>query len=303
MKKMYGVNTPISCPMKNGGEEVDYESLKSLCNYLIEKGVHGLYPNGSTGEMCYLTLEERKKVLECVLEANQGRVQVFSMVGALTTKDTIELAQHAERVGADGIGVVTPYYFKLDEEELVQYYVDVASSVSEDFSIYMYGIPQLAVNDITPALAEKVAQKCPNVVGIKYSYPDMPRLLQFMNVRGGDFSVLAGPDDLFYALIASGGDGTISGNSNVIPEHYVAIYDAYKAGNYELAAKLQAKVNRLIAYISGPNNMSRYKVGLKHRGIIADASVRKPLRDITPAEEKEYLEAIEAMNYLDVTKL
>lgn len=302
MKKMYGVNTPISCPMKKGGE-VDYESLKKLCEYLIEKGIHGLYPNGSTGEMCYLTLEERKKVLECVLEANQGRVQVFSMVGALTTRDTIELAQHAERVGADGIGVVTPYYFKLDEEELVQYYADVASSVSEDFSIYMYGIPQLAVNDITPALAEKVAQRCPNVVGIKYSYPDMPRLLQFMDVRGGDFSVLAGPDDLFYALLASGGDGTISGNSNVIPEHYVAIYDAYKAGNYELAAKLQAKVNRLIAHISGPNNMSRYKVGLRHRGIIAEAAMRRPLREITPEEEKAYLDAIEALHYLDVTKL
>lgn len=301
MKKMYGVNTPISCPMTKGGE-VDYESLKSLCNYLIEKGVHGLYPNGSTGEMCYLTLEERKKVLECVLEANQGRVQVFSMVGALTTKDTIELAQHAERVGADGIGVVTPYYFKLDDDELLQYFADVADSVSKDFSIYLYGIPQLAVNDITPALAERVAQKCPNVVGIKYSYPDMPRLIQFMNVRGGDFSVLAGPDDLFFATLASGGDGTISGNSNVIPEHYVAIYDAFRTGNYDLAAKLQAKVNRMIAYISGPNNMSRYKVGLKHRGVIAEAAMRRPLREITAEEEKEYLDAIEAMEYLDVTK-
>lgn len=301
MKKMYGVNTPLSCPMTKDGE-VDYESLKRLCNYLIEKGIHGLYPNGSTGEMAYLTIEERKKVLECVIETNQGRVQVFSMVGANTTRDTIELAQHAEHVGADGIGVVTPYYFKLDEEELFQYFVDVASSVSKDFSVYLYGIPQLAVNDITVGLAERIAAACPNVVGIKYSYPDMPRLLKFMDVRGGDFSVLAGPDDLFYALIASGGDGTISGNSNVIPEHYVAIYDAYKAGNYELAARIQAKVNRMIPYISGPNNMSRYKVGLKHRGIIADAAMRRPCREITEAEEKEYLAAIEALDYTDPTK-
>jgi len=302
MKRMYGVNTPISCPFTENGE-VDYESLTNLCNYLIEKGVHGLYPNGSTGEMCYLTLEERKKILECCVETAAGRVQVFSMVGALTTKDTIELAQHAEKVGADGIAVVTPYYFKLDQEELLQYYVDISSSVSPDFSIYLYGIPQCAVNDITPALAERIAEACPNIVGIKYSYPDMPRLLRFMNVRNGEFSVLAGPDDLFYAFIASGGDGTISGNSNVIPEHYVAIWDAYKAGNYELAAKLQAKVNKLIAYISGPNNMSRYKVGLKHRGIISCAAMRKPLREITPEEEREYLKAIEALDYLDPTKL
>ena len=301
MKKMYGVNTPISCPMKGNGE-VDYKSLTNLCNYLIEKGVDGLYPNGSTGEMCYLTKDERKKILECVLDASQGRVQVFSMVGALTTKDTIELARHAQDAGADGIGVVTPYYFKLDDEELLRYYSDISSSVGEEFSIYLYGIPQLAGNDITPKLADKIAKKCRNIVGIKYSYPDMPRLLQFMDVNNGDFSVLAGPDDLFYAMLASGGDGTISGNSNVIPEHYVEIYKAFRAGDYEKAQKLQAKVNRLITYISGANNMARYKAALKHRGIIASAAMRKPLRELTAQEEKEFIEQIESMDYLDVTK-
>ena len=148
MKTMKGVNVPISCPM-TPDQQVDYKSLESLCEYLIDKGVHGLYPNGSTGEMCYLTLEERKKVLETCLKVANGRVQVFSMVGALTTKDTIELAQHAERVGADGIGVVTPYYFKLDQKELEEYFVRVAQSVSDDFSVYLYGIPQLAVNDLS----------------------------------------------------------------------------------------------------------------------------------------------------------
>lgn len=301
MKKMYGVNTPISCPMLKNGE-VDYKGLTDLCEYLIEKGVHGLYPNGSTGEMCYLTLEERKKILECTLEAAKGRVNVFCMVGANTTQDTIELARHAENAGADGIGVVTPYYFKLDETELVQYFVDVASSVSPDFPVYLYGIPQLAVNDITPVMAEKIVQHCPNVIGVKYSYPDVPRMLKFMDVNNGKFSVLTGPDDLFYTILASGGDGVISGNSNVIPEHYVAIYDAYKSGDHRLAAKIQAKVNRLLVHISGPNHMARYKVGLHHRGIIGCAAMRRPLRELTAEEEQDYLNAIEAMEYLDPTK-
>lgn len=301
MKRMYGVNTPISCPMTENGE-VDYDSLKNLCNFLIEKGVDGLYPNGSTGEMSYLTLDERKRVLECVLEANNGRKQVFSMVGAQTTKDTIELARHAEAAGADGIGVVTPSYFKLDQKELLSYYQDVSASVSDDFSIYLYGIPQLAGNDITPELAERIAETCPNVAGIKYSYPDMPRLLKFLEVRNGDFSVLAGPDDLFFALLASGGDGTISGNSNVIPEHFVAIYQAFKAEDYEKARLLQAKTNRLIAYISGPNNMSRYKIGLRERGVIKCSAVRRPLRSLTQEEECAFLEQIKSMDYLDATK-
>ena len=302
MKKMYGVNTPLSCPMTKDGE-VDYEGLKNLCNFLVEKGIHGLYPNGSTGEMIYLTLEERKKILEVTVETVHGRANVFAMVGANNTRDTIELAQHAEKVGADGIGVVTPFYFKLDEQELIQFFVDVATSVSPDFPVYLYGIPQLAVNDITPAVAEKIVKKCPNVVGVKYSYPDMIRMLQFLDVNDGNFSVLTGPEDLFYALLASGGDGVISGSSNVIPEHFVAIYDAFKAGDYSLAAKLQAKTNRVLAVLNGPNHMSHYKVGMRHRGIIENAKMRRPLREITPEEEQQLLSGLEAVAYLDPTVL
>lgn len=296
MKKMYGVNTPLSCPMKKDGE-VDYDGLKKLCDFLVEKGVHGLYPNGSTGEMCYLTLDERKKITECTVEAVDGRINVFAMVGANTTRDTIELALHAEKSGADGIGIVTPYYFKLDETELIDYYTSVASSVSDDFPVYLYAIPQLAVNDISPAMAETIAAKCPNVVGVKYSYPDMIKMLKFMEVKNGSFSVLTGPEDLFYAILASGGDGVISGSSNVIPEHFVAIYDAVQAGNYQLAAQLQAKTNRILSVLNGPNHMSRYKVGMRHRGLIADATMRRPLREITPEEEQKLLAGLEAADY------
>ena len=298
MKKMYGVNTPLSCPMTKTGE-VDYEGLKNLCNFLVEHGIHGLYPNGSTGEMCYLTLEERKKILEVTVETVAGRSNVFAMVGANTTRDTIELAQHAEKVGADGIGVVTPYYFKLSDAELIQYFVDVAKSVSPDFPVYLYGIPQLAVNDVTPAMAEAIVKQCPNVVGVKYSYPDMIKMLKFMDVNNGNFSVLTGPEDLFYAILASGGDGVISGSSNVMPEYFVAIYDAFKAGNYELAAKLQAKTNRILAILNAPGHMSRYKVGMRYRGIIEDATMRRPLQEITAEEEKTMLAALEAMDFLD----
>lgn len=96
MKKFYGVVTPLSTPMC-ADENVDYDSLESLCHFLIEKGINGLYPNGTTGEVIYLTADERKKILEHVVKAAAGRAVVFSMVGAATTAETIELAQHAER--------------------------------------------------------------------------------------------------------------------------------------------------------------------------------------------------------------
>ncbi len=302
MKKMFGVNVPILAPMTED-QRIDCASLENLCEFLIEKGVHGLYPNGSTGEMAYLSAEERKQVLECCVKANKGRVQVFSMVGAPTTEETIDLARHAASCGADGVGIVTPYYFKLDERELIGHFTAIARSVPADFPIYLYGIPQLAVNDITPALAAKIAEAAPNVVGIKYSYPDMPRLMKFMNINDNQFSVLAGPDDLFFVTLCAGGDGTISGNANVVPEHFVAIYDAFKAGNYTLARELQRKTNKMIDVISGPNNMARYKAALKHRGVIASDQMRSPLRRLDAEEKAGLIGAIEAMNYTDVSKL
>ena len=104
--------------------------------------------------------------------------------------------------------------------------------------------------------------------------------------------------DSFFVTLCAGGDGTISGNANVVPEHFVAIYDAFQKGDIELARKLQKKTNLMIDYISGPNNMSRYKVCLKHRGVIAHDSIREPLRTISPEEQKELIDAIEKMNYL-----
>lgn len=301
MKKMVGVNTPVCAPMTED-QKIDYESLANLCEWLIQKGVHGLYPNGSTGEMAYLSTDERKKILEVCVKTAAGRVSVFSMVGATSTAETIELAQHAQACGADGIGVVTPYYFKLDADELTEHFVRVAKSVSPDFPVYLYGIPQLAVNDITPELAQRIANAAENVIGIKYSYPDMPRLMKFMGVNSGRFSVLAGPDDLFYPTLATGGDGTISGNSNVIPEHFVAIYYAFLAGDHNLAKALQRKTNRLIDYISGPNNIARYKEGLKRRGVIRCAAVRSPLRPLTDRERAEYFEALDRLAYTEVTE-
>ncbi len=299
MKKMYGVNTPVSAPM-TPDQQIDYKSLENLCEFLISKGVHGLYPNGSTGEMAYLSIDERKSVLECCVKVAQQRVQVFSMVGAPTTKDTIDLAQHAEASGADGIGVVTPHYFKLDNDELETHFVSVAQSVSRTFPVYLYGIPQLAVNDISPSLAQRVADRAPNVIGIKYSFPDMPKLMKFMNVNHGEFSVLAGPDDLFFMTLCAGGDGTISGNSNVIPELFVAIYDAYVAKDFERARNLQKRTNELIDVISGPNNMARYKAALKHRGIIKHDTMRSPLRSLNNDEREVFFKTIDAMKFTEV---
>ena len=299
MKKLYGTVVPIVTPLTQE-DTIDVESLERLVDHVIDGGLQCLYPCGTTGEMMYLTVEERKLVAETTVRHAAGRVPVFVHVGAWNLKDTIELAQHAEKIGADGIGVVTPAFYKLSDRELVDYYVAVADSVSKDFSVYMYAIPQNAVNDINASVCEAVAAKCPNVIGIKYSYPDFTKLQQFMLVKNQTFSVLVGPDHLFEALCAAGGDGTVSGNAMVIREHYAKLWDAITKKDYDLAVKYQRRTNVLNAVLCETNNIAAYKAVLKDEGIIKTAKTRLPMESLTSEQEEALLAELKRLDYKKV---
>lgn len=299
MKRMYGVVIPMVTPLTED-DHVDVLSLQRLTDFLIDKGVDCLYPCGTTGEMAYLTDDERILVVETVVRQAAGRVSVFAQVGAANTSSTIRLAQHAVACGADGVGVVTPWYFQLSDDALLSYYKEVSDSVPADFPIYMYGIPQNAVNDITPALAERVAQACPNVVGVKYSYPDMTRLQQLMTVRNGAFDVLVGPDHLYEAVVAVGGKGVISGNAMIVSEHYVAVREAMARNDWASATRLQRKTNVLNAILCAKNNIGCYKAILKQWGIIETARMRKPMEEVSAEDTAALMKALEEAEYKTV---
>lgn len=281
-------------------DKIDVQSLKNLVDHCIDNGLQCIYPCGTTGEMMYLTVEERKLVAETVVNHTNKRVPVFVQVGAWNLADTIELARHAVAIGADGIGVVTPVFYKLSDQGLVDFYEAVANSVPADFPVYLYSIPQNAVNDINPATAEAIAQKCANVVGIKYSWPDFTKLQQFMLVRNETFSVLVGPDHLFEALCAVGGEGVVSGNAMCVPEHYAKIWEAIQAKDYDLATKYQRRTNVLNATMCAINNIAAYKVILKNEGVIATTKMRRPMENLTPEQEKELLATMEKLKYREV---
>ena len=143
MKELFGVTTAMVTPIDENNE-VDYEAVRQLTEMLIDKGVNCLYPCGTTGEMLRLTVDERKKIAETVVEMAAGRVNVFIHCGCMRQEDTIELVKHAKTVGADGAGIVTPAFFGVNDEEMKQYYLAVGESV-KDFPLYLYNIPQCAV--------------------------------------------------------------------------------------------------------------------------------------------------------------
>lgn len=292
MKKMYGVITAMTTPLTEDGQ-VDTKAIEEQVEFLIGKGVNCLYPCGTTGEMLNLSLEERELIAETVVKAARGRVIVFIHVGAQTTAQTIRLAQHAERIGADGIGVVTPAFFGLKDKAMLQYYKDISASVSSDFPIYVYVIPQCAANDISAPLMEKIADACPNVIGVKYSWADCIRLKDYLNIRDGNFSVLFGPDRLFLPALAMGADGTVSGVSGPMPEHFVEVYRAWKAGDVEKARQEQKIANEICEILQSGADMGIFKAVLDFRGLTG-GHMRKPLLDLDEQERAELKAKISA---------
>ena len=279
MKKLYGVITAMTTPFTADGK-VDTAALEEQTEYLIEKGIQCLYPCGTTGEMYLMSAEERELVAETVVKKAAGRVTVFIHVGAMTVDETIRLAQHAPKIGADGVGVVTPSYFTVNDRAMVEYYKTVCAALPDDFPVYVYVIPQLAHTDISAATMEQIAAACKNVVGVKYSFADMRRINEYLQVRNGNFSVVPGADDLFLPALVCGCDGVVSGCSGPFPEAFVAVYKAFQSGDLEGARKAQVAATELVKLMQFGGDMSIFKNILTFRGVTG-GHLRKPLLDLT----------------------
>ena len=296
MRKMHDVVIPIVTPLTDD-DRIDTLSLQRLTDYLIEQNVDCLYPCGTTGEMVYLSMDERMLTVETVVKHAAGRVPVFAQVGAANTHDTILLARHAVSCGADGIGVVTPWYFQLSATALVKFYEEVSRAVPAGFPVYLYSIPQNAVNDLDVSTVERIAANCPNVIGIKYSAPNMTKLQAFMTVRNGSFDVLVGPDHLYEAVMAVGGQGVISGNAMVIPNHYCAIRDAIRQNDWSKATALQRRTNTLNAILCRQNNIGCYKAVLQKLGIISTNRMRHPMEELSDEDANALMQELHAAQY------
>lgn len=290
MKKLYGVITAMTTPF-TADNRVDVAALEEQTEFLIQKGVQCLYPCGTTGEMYLMSAEERELVAETVVKKAAGRVTVFIHVGAMSEDETIRLARHAHKIGADGVGVVTPSYFTVDPRAMVEYYKKVCAALPEDFSVYVYVIPPLAHNDITAATMEEIAAACKNVVGVKYSFADMRRINEYLQVRGGDFSVVPGADDLFLPCLACGCDGVVSGCSGPFPEAFVNVYKAFQAGDIAGAREAQVYATKLVKLMQAGADMSIFKNILTFRGVTG-GHMRQPLLDLPEEQTAQLKEAV-----------
>lgn len=261
------------------------KGVQALTKYFVGKGVKGVYVNGSSGECIYQSVEDKKLVLENVIKAAEGKLTVIAHVACNNTKDSMELARHAEAAGADAIAAIPPIYFRLPEHAIAQYWNDISSAApNTDFVIY--NIPQLAGVALTMNLFAKMREN-PNVIGVKNSSMPVQDIQMFKAAAGEDYVIFNGPDELFISGRIIGAEGAIGGTYGVMPELFLKMDEYVKEGKLAEARKLQYAVNEVIYKMcSAHGNMyGVIKEILKINENLNLGGVRKPLPALADGDE------------------
>lgn len=223
---------------------VSTERTKELAKHLMNKGIKGLYVCGSSGECIYQSKEERKQVLESVMEVVKGKLTVIAHVACNNTADSCELAAHAESLGVDAIAAIPPIYFHLPEAAIAKYWNDISSAApNTDFIIY--NIPQLAGVALTMPLFKEML-KNPRVIGVKNSSMPVQDIQMFKQEGGEDCVVFNGPDEQLVSGLAMGATGGIGGTYAVMPELFLKIRELVEAGKIGEAREIQYEADKII---------------------------------------------------------
>ena len=265
--------------------EISAERTEALALHFLKKGVKGLYVNGSSGECIYQSVEDRKKVLEHVMKAVGGKLTIIAHVACNNTKDSVELAAHAEKLGVDAIAAIPPIYFHLPDHAIADYWNDISAAAPHtDFVIY--NIPQLAGVALSPSLFKKMREN-PNVIGVKNSSMPVQDIQVFKALGGEDSIVFNGPDEQFVGGRLMGADGGIGGTYGVMPELFLKMDEYSRAGEAEKATPIQYAVDEIISVLcSGYGSMyAIIKEVLKKREGIDIGGVRKPQAGVIPEDQ------------------
>jgi len=291
-----GIFAPHITPFTREGE-LDEEALRKCIRFWVEGGISGLVPCGSNGEAPYLNREERKRIIEIVMEEAGGKVRVVAGTGSLSTKETILFTRDAKELGVDAALVVTPFYFKLSNRELIAHYKAVLEAV--DIPIVLYSVPKFTGFSLEPTVIAQLASEYDNVVGVKDSGGNIGNIAETIRLARDKISVLAGTADVTLPTLMLGGKGAVIAVANVFPKMCQSLYDAFKKGDYEKASLLQRRLNYLNdVLVKKYNQLSTIKEALKLLGLPAGypRSPALPLKGEERREVEEALKAVESIN-------
>lgn len=274
--KLQGIFTPNIVPLDSKGE-INEPELRRYVDWLIAKGVHGLYPNGSTGEFTRFTAEERIRIMEIICHQVRGRVPVLAGAAEANVKETVRACETYYEMGAAAVAIVAPYYYKLSPKAVYAYFKEIADNTPID--VTLYNIPMFA-SPIDLATVKRLAEECPKVVGIKDSSGDIPhmiRMIQAVRPSRPEFSFLTGWDAALMPMLLVGCDGGTNASSGVVPELTRKLYDLTLAYRIDEARSLQYDILTLFdAMIQSVEFPDGFRTAVRLRGFETGVG-RQPL--------------------------
>lgn len=243
-EKLRGIFTPTLVPLDDHGQ-INERELRRFVSWLIDRGVHGLYPNGSTGEFTRFTPEERRRIVQITCDEARGRVPILAGAAEANVKETLAACEAYDGMGATAVAIVAPFYFKLSPESVYAYFAEIGRNTPID--VTLYNIPMYASPIDVPTI-RRLAADFPRIVGIKDSSGDlafMMRMISAVRPIRPDFTFLTGWEAVLAPMIMIGCDGGTNASSNAVPEITRRIYELSVEGKYEEAMKWQFRILEL----------------------------------------------------------
>lgn len=276
---------------------VDYDRLKALVNFLLERGVDGIVPCGTTGESATLQADEQENVIRAVVSCVRGRVPVIAGAGTNSTHEAIALARRAEAAGADAILSVTPYYNRPTQEGLYRHYRALAEAVT--LPIILYNVPGRTGCNLEPTTVCRLAE-LPNIIGIKEASGNFNQIMELIRTRPEGFLVLSGDDSFTLPILALGGDGVISVVANEVPREMRALVEAALRGDFATAREWHYKLLPLMTANFLEANPIPVKAALALMGLVEE-NYRLPLCPPSDATRNRLKRILEDLQLLPVT--
>jgi len=245
--KPQGVMPALVTPFTEDGKQVDEEALRNVVKRCIELGVSGVVPCGTTGEFVNLTTEEKKKIIDTVIDETNGKVKVIAGTGAAGTDQALEMTKYAKDAGADAALIVTPFYLKPADRGVYEHFDTIASQV--DLPIILYNIPQATGLSLPWQMVEDLAQ-IPNIVGLKDSSGQLAYILAVLEKVRDKINVMCGHDEIVVGALAAGCSGVILASANFMPDIWVQVYNAIQKGDLNTARELQHRVQKITRIIA-----------------------------------------------------
>ncbi len=276
--RLRGIFTPNIVPLDARGE-INEAELRRYTDWLIAKGVHGLYPNGSTGEFLRFTVEERRRIIEIMADQTRGRVPILAGAAEANVRETIRACEYYHSLGVRAVAIVAPFYYKLSPRAVYAYFRDIGRNTPVD--VTLYNIPMFA-SPIDVPTVQRLSEECEKIVAIKDSSGDLPhmiRMIKAVRPNRPEFSFMTGWDAALMPMLLIGCDGGTNATSGVVPEITRKLYDLTLAGRIDEARELQYKLLTLFdAMIYSTDFPEGFRASLALRGF-QPGQGRQPLSE------------------------